>query len=265
MFFLLKCYSWMFFPIFNEFFWTLGRDPYQYPSEVGKRDIVQIPSSSVVIAAVCRKGTHLSDAVVRGVTSVLNSITTPPDDNGAHASSVCCCRISRWSSFARVCALLSDSLPPNPTFVFLLVSVSSICSPRIFDPNVFPFYCFSITVAVVLCACPMYNSVSLSVPLLLSVHVLLVVCVSVCCCNLYRIVSFSFINIAHVSLSYKSLSSARRTPQDLQRHLLHLWRTGPNWRRRYIARKRLERHCVPEGSCMCVASFTTCVCSVIFL
>ena len=96
----------------------MGRDPYRYPSEDGKRDIVQIPSSSVVIAAVCRKGTHLSDAVVRGVTSVLKSITTPPDDTGAHASSVCCCRISRWSSFARVCALLSDSSPPNPTFVF---------------------------------------------------------------------------------------------------------------------------------------------------
>ena len=170
---------------------------------------------------------------------------------------------SIWSSFVRVCVLLSDSLLLNLIRLFFVLSRSLLYVPFAYLTPMFFFSIAFLYVAVVLCVCAMYNSVSLSVSLLRSVHVPMVVCVSVCCWNLCRIVSFSFINIAHVSSSYKYLSSVRRTIQDLQRHILHLWRTGPNWRRRYIARKRLERHCVPEGSCMCVASFTTCVCSVI--
>ena len=100
------------------------------------------------------------------------------------------------------CALFCPILCLRILLVFfLIVSVSSVCSLRIFDPNVLCFYCFCLYVAVVICACAMYNSVSLSVSLLLSVHVLLVVCVSVCCCNLYRacifILQISFIRSAN--------------------------------------------------------------------
>ena len=104
---------------------------------------------------------------------------------------------SLWLSFVRVRALLSDFLLLNRTFDFLVSSMF----PRILHPNL----CFSafvfLYVAAGLCVCPVYNSVSQSVSLSLSVHVFAVICFSVCL-NLSRIDSPSSTSCMYLYPSY---------------------------------------------------------------